>query len=150
MTNTTKYYFYNGFAEPRVIDMKETEFTRGQVLYANTDVTDEVLEEHNFYDKESDEEYNEQMSYYGVYRNPKLSSFVEANTRWFDSNSKDLSANLNIDSHEVMSSFEMSDYIERKYPDEEFFDVIDFTDFVKSLGYEFVEHLDMWVKDRLF
>lgn len=72
---TNKYYFYNGFSKPKEIDMEN-------IVIENNykgDVTDEVLEEHNYWFNESDKEYNEHLGYYGIYRNPTLEELQEVN-----------------------------------------------------------------------
>lgn len=70
-----KYYIYNGFNKPELVDIEN-------VIVAHAlqgDKTNIFLEEHNEWKDEADEDYNEQMNNYGVYRNPTLEDFQIAN-----------------------------------------------------------------------
>lgn len=66
-----KYYFYNGFGKPEEIDIRDV------IVESNYrgNITDEMTEEHEEWKSESDEEYNEHMGFYGIYRNPTIEEF---------------------------------------------------------------------------
>jgi len=71
-----KYYFYNGFNEPKEIEVDNI------ILEDNyrVDLTDEFLEEHNFRKGETDEDYNNTVgASYGIFRNPTKELFKKYN-----------------------------------------------------------------------
>lgn len=71
-----KFYSYSGFGKPQEVAIEDL------VIESNYlgDVTNDFLEVYEEYKNESDEELNEHLGYYGVYRNPKKSVFQEMNT----------------------------------------------------------------------
>ncbi|QST02436.1 hypothetical protein IMZ31_23595 (plasmid) [Pontibacillus sp. ALD_SL1] len=69
------YYFYTGFQKPKEITFSETTFSHNY----RGDVTEEVIEAHEEWKHESDRDYNDTMSEYGVYRNPTLKELQSAN-----------------------------------------------------------------------
>lgn len=90
MLKMDKYYFYNGFAEPRLIDISDLEVESNYL----GDITEEVLEEYENWKDESDVDFNEQMGYYGIYRNPTRKMFEELNINVFGLSKGDWLANF--------------------------------------------------------
>ena len=56
-----KYYFYNGFEAPKEIDLNNGSMERSELLYISSDITEEMLEQHELIKEHSDQDYNNEM-----------------------------------------------------------------------------------------
>lgn len=74
-----KLYFYNGFSEPKLIDLKDF------VIQSNYlgDVTEEFCEELNFYFSEVETDIQEEQPFfsYGIWFKPTLKDLQNFNVR---------------------------------------------------------------------
>lgn len=149
LTVENKYYFYNGFAKPILVEVEELTLTDNY----KGNMTEDLLEEHNEYVNDSDEDYNEMMSSYGIIRNPKLEDLMIMNTSWF-SDKKDYTIYLEdfIDNKfDVLDDYEMSDYISSNLIDEDDDYEYEYEDFVwqaNEFGYTKNESLGLWIKTK--
>jgi hypothetical protein len=81
-----KAYFYNGFAEPKLIatSIKELEAISISDTYTGF-ITEDLLETTE--DCKNLSDLAEELPYFDIYINPTKEDFIEANKAWFDKNS---------------------------------------------------------------
>lgn len=149
VTKENKYYFYNGFAKPLLVEVEELTLTDNY----RGNMTDDLLESHAEYVNQSDDDYNEEMSYYGILRNPKLVDFMLMNSAWFDHNNlttylEDWSERMS-----VLDKFELVELIDKEFNEIEDIDweedLVDIDYYAEQLGYSFSEELNFWIKEKV-
>lgn len=83
-----KVYFWNGFGSPELIATSITGLLKGVKISDNYtgDATSEMRYEIKHYKagKQSYSDMLDALSYYNIYINPTLDTFVEVSKQWFD------------------------------------------------------------------
>lgn len=72
---TNVFYFYNGFEAPKKVNIDEITIVHNYL----GGVTSDFIEVYNDWKDDSDDALNEQIGFYGVYRNPTVDTFRELN-----------------------------------------------------------------------
>lgn len=145
VTKENKYYFYNGFAKPLLVEVEELTLTDNY----RGNMTDDLLESHAEYVNQSDDDYNEEMSCYGILRNPKLVDFMLMNNAWFDRNN--LTTYLDDFMIDRMSVLEHAELYQFIFSDDDYFeyDEEDINYNANEAGYYYNEELNFWIKEKV-